>query len=52
LHARDKSGLIVNDWTGISKEKDNPKWLLDEACMAELCARIALLKIKKVKNEN
>ena len=46
LHARDKSGLVVNDWTGLSSKKENPKWLLDEACMAELFARIAMIKTK------
>ena len=43
-HARDKAGLMYNDWTGRSEEKDKPKWLLDESCMIELYARIALIK--------
>ena len=48
-HARDKAGLIYNDWTGNSQEYDKPKWLLDESCMVELYTRIALIKgeIKK-----
>lgn len=43
-HARDKAGLIYNDWTGNAEEADKPKWLLDESCMIELYTRIALIK--------
>ncbi|MDP4238556.1 MAG: glycoside hydrolase family 76 protein [Bacteroidota bacterium] len=43
-NARDESGLIYKDWTGRKDEKKQPKWLLDESCMAELYARIAILK--------
>lgn len=46
VHAKDKAGLIYNDWTGRAQESDKPKWLLDEACMVELYARIALIKCK------
>ena len=43
-NARDESGLIYKDWTGRKDEKKQPKWLLDESCMAELYARIAEIK--------
>lgn len=43
-NARDEAGLIYNDWTGRNDEKKTPKWLLDESCMAELYARIAIIK--------
>jgi uncharacterized protein YyaL (SSP411 family) len=43
-NARDESGLIYKDWTGRKDEKKQPKWLLDESCMAELYARIGIIK--------
>lgn len=43
-NARDEAGLIYKDWTGQKDEKKQPKWLLDESCMAELYARIAIIK--------
>ena len=43
-HARDGNGLISRDWSGESQEDRDARWLLDEACMAELYARAALLK--------
>jgi hypothetical protein len=43
-NARDEAGLIYKDWTGEKDEKKQPKWLLDESCMAELYARIAIIK--------
>lgn len=43
-NARDQAGLIYNDWTGRKDEKKTPKWLLDESCMTELYARIAIIK--------
>lgn len=43
-NARDESGLLFKDWTGRKDEKKQPKWLLDESCMAELYARIAIIK--------
>jgi len=46
-HARDETGLIYNDWTGRKDEMKKPKWLLDESCMSELYARIALIKGEK-----
>jgi uncharacterized protein YyaL (SSP411 family) len=47
-HARDESGLIFKDWTGRKDEMKQPKWLLDESCMTELFARIALMKGEKI----
>ena len=43
-NARDRADLIYNDWTGRKDEKKTPKWLLDESCMTELYARIAIVK--------
>lgn len=51
-NARDKHGLIYNDWNGKNDEYSSAKWLLDESCMAELYGRIALIKSKgKVKKK-
>jgi len=44
VHARDEEGLPYADWTGQKEEDKKPKWLLDTSCMAELYARIALIK--------
>jgi hypothetical protein len=42
---KDNFGLINNNWNRmVNSEKISPKWLLDEACMVEFYARIALLK--------
>ncbi len=44
-HSKDNYGLIQNRWSDVNdKEKSAPKWLLDQACMVEFYARIALLK--------
>lgn len=43
-HARDAEGLPYHDWTGRADEHKKPKWLLDTSCMAELYARIAMIK--------
>ena len=43
-HARDAEGLPYHDWTGQTDEHKKPKWLLDTSCMAELYARIAMVK--------
>jgi hypothetical protein len=43
--SKDNYGLINNNWNKVSDtEMNSPKWLLDEACMIEFYARIALLK--------
>lgn len=44
VHARDEEGLPYADWTGRKDENKKQKWLLDSSCMAELYARIALIK--------
>lgn len=46
-NSRDKYGLITHSWTPDAKELEKPKWLLDEACIAELYARISMLKLSK-----
>ncbi|MBK5720807.1 glycoside hydrolase family 88 protein [Dysgonomonas sp. Marseille-P4677] len=43
-NARDSNGLFFNDWTGRVDQSKQPKWILDESCMAELYARIAQIK--------
>lgn len=43
-HARDKAGLVYNDWTGQKDEFTQPKWLLDEACMIEVYTRAAMIR--------
>lgn len=44
-HAMDGSGLIYSDWNATTDESKKAKWLLDEACMIELFARMALLNL-------
>jgi Predicted glycosyl hydrolase len=46
-HGRDKYGLFNTSWTNSKDEYEKPKWLLDEACMVELFARLALLEGKQ-----
>jgi len=43
-HRKDLHGLIDRNWYGSTAELSKPKWLLDEACMIEFYARIAILK--------
>lgn len=45
-NARDKYGFITRSWTADPKEMEKPKWLLDQACIAELYGRISMLGIK------
>ncbi|WP_145716903.1 glycoside hydrolase family 76 protein [Chitinophaga japonensis] len=42
---RDRYGLLNHDWSGRAEEAGKPKWLLDEACIAELYGRMALLNL-------
>lgn len=42
-HARDSQGFITKNWLPESGTKDSRKWLLDEACIAELFTRLAIL---------
>lgn len=41
-HARDEKGLFNTDFTGNSQ--DNRKWLLTQAAMVEMYARLATIK--------
>jgi len=41
-NSRDGYGLVTHDWT--SNQKSKPKWLMDETCIAELYARLSLIK--------
>jgi hypothetical protein len=45
-HARDPQGFVTRSWTPKPEELNKPKWLLDEACVAELYARLSILKKK------
>jgi len=42
----DRYGFLTAKWATDEASKRKPKWLLDEACIAELYARIGLLDIK------
>jgi hypothetical protein len=44
--ARDQYGLITHSWTPKPDELAKPKWLLDQACIIELYARLSLIKEK------
>lgn len=41
-HTRDDNGLFNTDWSG--KKKDDKKWLLTQAAMVEMYARIGAIK--------
>jgi len=43
-NSRDKSGFVTHSWTPDAAELKKPKWLLDEACIAELYARLSILE--------
>lgn len=43
--AQDKYGFLTASWTPKPQEKSKPKWLLDQSCIAELYARLSLLKM-------
>ena len=47
LNTRDKYGFLTKTWTNDAKEMSKPKWLLDEACIAELYARVSLLQSER-----
>ena len=40
-NGRDKNGFLSHDWTANKNEIIKHKWLLDEACIAELYARLS-----------
>ena len=42
INSRDSQGLFNTDWTG--EQKDQRKWLLTQAAMIEMYARIAIVK--------
>jgi hypothetical protein len=43
-NTRDQYGFTTHSWTPVPAEISKPKWLLDEACIAELYARLSLLR--------
>jgi rhamnogalacturonyl hydrolase YesR len=45
-NTRDQYGFLTHSWTINQEEIKKPKWLLDEACIAELYARLATLESK------
>lgn len=45
-NTRDRYGYTSHSWTAKPYEIKKPKWLLDEACIAELYGRLSLLKLK------
>lgn len=46
-HTRDTYGYTSHSWTANPAEINKPKLLLDEACIAELYARLSLIHMKK-----
>jgi len=45
-NTRDQYGFLTHSWTTNPDEVKKPKWLLDEACIAELYGRLATLEKK------
>lgn len=43
-NSRDRYGFITHSWSPLLAEFTKPKWLLDEACIAELYARLSILE--------
>lgn len=46
-NSRDPYGFITHSWLPKPAELSKPKWLLDEGCIAELYARLSILKSKR-----
>jgi hypothetical protein len=46
-NSRDKHGYTTHSWLPKADELQKPKWLLDEACIAELYARLSILQKEK-----
>lgn len=46
-NSRDQYGLLTHTWTPEAKDVFKPKRLLDEACIAELYARVGIITSKK-----
>lgn len=42
----DQYGFLTAKWARDEGSKRKPKWLLDQACIAELYARLSLLNVK------
>ena len=42
-NTRDQYGFTTHDWAADTTEIKKPKWLLDEACIAEMYARLAYI---------
>lgn len=40
---KDNYQLMYHNWSCVENESSKPKWLLDEACIAEIYARMALI---------
>ncbi|WP_290243990.1 glycoside hydrolase family 76 protein [Pedobacter aquatilis] len=47
VQSADRYGLLTAKWLNDEESIRKPKWLLDEACIAELYARVSLLNLKK-----
>jgi hypothetical protein len=45
--SKDKYGFTTHSWLPRKNELSKPKWLLDEACIAELYARLSIIKSVK-----
>ena len=45
-NSADRFGLLTAKWATDEPAKRKPKWLLDQACIAELYGRLSLLSIK------
>lgn len=48
-NSKDQYGFITNNWLPDEKELAKPKWLLDQACIAELYARLSVIYSEKPK---
>ncbi len=46
-HTRDSYGYVSSSWTTNPAHIKKPKWLLDQACIAELYARLSIIKAAK-----
>ncbi|RYD77522.1 MAG: hydrolase, partial [Sphingobacteriales bacterium] len=46
-NSRDKYGFLTHSWSAKADEIAKPKWLLGQACVAELYARLSLIKAAK-----
>jgi hypothetical protein len=51
-NSRDKEDFTTHSWLPKPDELSKPKWLLDEACIAELYTRLSILQKEKKKIQN